>query len=476
MRPSFLWSLIDADEAIRLPKQLQSRFLTEYNQRINFSSTPDPYKQALYKLIGRTELSRKNVAGVTSTTEDWIWFQLSLVREESSLEGLGEERFTLRDLGKCLVRFGEAHFDPKGNKPMPYFQVLLLCGEFERVRPSSSSCADGWMLTRGCFRRSRSSTATLSSRRTRCTLRSRWPTTVSSVRPTRSRSPTWISVRTHLPPFSPDDNPVVLTSDDVPALNFSRLLYRYTRAFVLTDAPEALNYIYLVCLNAGEDAKGREQVAICHEYIREVVMDTRQYTELLGDVRADGTKVVSFDTSPPELIHHADKTTQPGMLELDLKLIKLKDEKSYLHGIVKSAAKRADQEKRFSEAILLYNIAEEYDAVISVLNVELGASLSKPSLPTTSFGTEKKGVHLGMAVGMEDIVGVTRAILEHYDKLAGINSRVGRKNRECCEMLLRLKECLGLYEEGKLEQALMVRLCPRFGALADENRGSKRST
>lgn len=121
----------------------------------------------------------------------------------------------------------------------------------------------------------------------------------------------------------------------LPSLNFSRLLHRYTRAFVLTDPTEALNYIYLICLNAttptsesttsGRAGKGKEgsstegmenQVGICHDYIREVVMDTRRYTDLLGDVRNDGTKIVSLPLPlllPPnelELILYVDNDSQ----------------------------------------------------------------------------------------------------------------------------------------------------------------------
>ena len=123
----------------RLPKALRSQFLTEFNTKLRYQlkESTDPYKYALYKLIGRLELSRKNVVGVTGTTEDWIWFQLALV-EETTTGGGGaiggyEEKFDLEELGKCLVGFGEKHFDPKGNKPLLYFQVLTLCGQFERV-------------------------------------------------------------------------------------------------------------------------------------------------------------------------------------------------------------------------------------------------------------------------------------------------------------------------------------------------------
>lgn len=81
---------------------------------------------------------------------------------------------------------------------------------------------------------------------------------------------------------------------DAPRLNFARLIHRYTRAFAHTDTEEALNYLYLICLNADVSGTiGKEQVALCHDYVRELVMDTRKYSQLLGDVRNDGTKIVS---------------------------------------------------------------------------------------------------------------------------------------------------------------------------------------
>lgn len=82
---------------------------------------------------------------------------------------------------------------------------------------------------------------------------------------------------------------------DAPAINFARLIHRYTRSFAQTDTEEALNYLYLICLNADlPGAVGKEQVELCHGYIRELVMETRKYSQLLGDVRNDGTKIVSL--------------------------------------------------------------------------------------------------------------------------------------------------------------------------------------
>lgn len=132
---------------LRLPKSVRDRFMTEYNQRIRYltaqsgsGTSADPFKLALYKLIGRAELSKRNIAVATEKTEHWLWLQLALVREDLDGSSAANERYTLRDFANVLRKFGEAHWDPKGNRPGLYFQILLMSGQFERVR-----------LLRSCF-------------------------------------------------------------------------------------------------------------------------------------------------------------------------------------------------------------------------------------------------------------------------------------------------------------------------------------
>jgi len=163
---------------------------------------------------------------------------------------------------------------------------------------------------------------------------------------------------------------------------------------------------------------------------------------------------------------------QAGQIEKDLKLLQLPDSKTYLLSIVKSAAQRANSEQRFSEAILLYNLAEEYDSVISVLNIELSNSLSSPSSSITSKtghsldgnsyfaqGSQTMG---GMTNGNQDVSQVAKSILEHYERSSGMMGKVTRKNRETCLVLMRLKEGMRFYEESKYEQALQVRFSLLF--------------
>jgi nuclear pore complex protein Nup93 len=71
----------------RLPKPQRDHLQSVYNAHMLHSSTADPFKLALYKLMGKLEPSRRSVALVTMATEDWLWFQLSMVSYQLCLSG-----------------------------------------------------------------------------------------------------------------------------------------------------------------------------------------------------------------------------------------------------------------------------------------------------------------------------------------------------------------------------------------------------
>ncbi|KAL8276338.1 hypothetical protein RQP46_011263 [Phenoliferia psychrophenolica] len=396
----------------RLERQTRNQFLVEYNRRIKGNTDADPYKHALYKLIGRVDMERRNVPDVTKTTEDWLWFQLSLVRETSGDGDAARDRYGLRDLGRVLVDLGDNRL-----KPVLQFRVLLLGGEFERaiefLHRQSQYQADAvhFAIALEYY---------------------------GLLRIPSKPSPVGLLVEEGDP--------------KVACINFSRLVHRYTRELVQWDPQEALQYLYLVCLNSDLPApRGSEQTLLCHDYIRELVMETRRYAEFLGDVRADATKV-------------------PGMIERDISLINLDNKSSYTRDIVRQAAQRAHQEKRFDEAIMLYNLADERNAVISVLNMELGNSLNRPSVMSAAGGDRQyfQGATNGsIAAGAaDDIVRTARGIFDHYGT-AGIDPR----NRQTCEILLHLKEAMVLHEQSQYDQALQaieaVKIIPLTSALVD---------
>jgi nuclear pore complex protein Nup93 len=112
------------------------------------STSVDPFKLALYKLMGKLDPPKHNVPLVTATTEDWLWFQLAnrngmfffvefIPPHSSSLCKVDEEENGgLRGLTEVLFNYGERHFESGGSKGARtglWAVVLLTCGEFERV-------------------------------------------------------------------------------------------------------------------------------------------------------------------------------------------------------------------------------------------------------------------------------------------------------------------------------------------------------
>ncbi|TIA94364.1 hypothetical protein E3P81_00121 [Wallemia ichthyophaga] len=373
----------------RLPRQLHDRFMSTYNTRIRFaaeSGSIDPYKYALYKLVGRAELSRRNLQSITTTTEDWLWLQLSLVRESAPGEDSPSESFGLRELAGLLLKFGDKHFDPKGNNPIKYFTVLLLCGQFER--------AVAYLYNNVQYQ-------------------------VDAVHFAVALSYYGLL---RAPEKSHTSEIELLTADanGQPTLDFARMIQRYTRIFAKTDPCEALQYLYLICLNSDAPTPvNKQQIALCHAYIKDLVLETRAYTELVGEIKPDGTKL-------------------QGMIEKDLSLISLDNQRDFLVNIVKASAHKAELEKRTRDAILLYNLSEEYNKVILVLCHELGLSLySNPNDRS-----------------QDELFELSNNILSHYKRDARIAHRVDKNNRETLQVLLKLKEILKHYEQSQLDFAL----------------------
>ena len=76
----FLGVLSNSTQPFRLPKLHRDHLQSTYNGHMLHSSTTDPFKLALYKLMGKIDPSKRTVPDITVTTEDWLWFQLTMVR------------------------------------------------------------------------------------------------------------------------------------------------------------------------------------------------------------------------------------------------------------------------------------------------------------------------------------------------------------------------------------------------------------
>jgi len=126
------------------------------------------------------------------------------------------------------------------------------------------------------------------------------------------------------------------------------MLGYYTRDFRASNPTAAADYLSLICLNSDVSGEpGKRQTQLCHEALRELVLETREFAQLLGDIRNDGQRI-------------------KGAIEQRLKLIRIDDEQTFLRHITVAAAQIADENGRVTDAVLLFHLAEQYDDVIAV--------------------------------------------------------------------------------------------------------------
>ncbi|KAJ8607894.1 hypothetical protein MRB53_039990 [Persea americana] len=148
------------------------------------------------------------------------------------------------------------------------------------------------------------------------------------------------------------------TTRQEPQLAFGSMIGLYTRDFRTANATAAIDYLCLICLNKDlPGALGKSQRELCHQAITEVVLETREYASLLGDIRNDGQRIV-------------------GEIETRLRLIDIGTQEDFLRQITLVAARTADEQGRVTDAALLFHLAEDYDKVVQVINEAVSLALT----------------------------------------------------------------------------------------------------
>lgn len=386
--PVYLQAFVKSPDHM-LSRDMHDRILTEFNQHIRFlDDQSDPYKFALYKIIGRCDLNRKVFPEVMETAEDWLWAHLTVSRE--NVEGPLQDRYTLADVQRTVLNFGSKHFNPHGKNPGLYFQIQLLSGLFESaVSYALSFCpvdAVHYGVALAYYG----------------LLRVAEPEDVSS-------GGSYLS----------------LNSRDQHLLHFARLVGHYTRDFRRSDSIDAVDYLVLLCFY-------KNQTEACHEALRELVLETRQFSVLLGDIRADGAR-------------------EPGAIERRSKLIGL-DKADFLHQITAQAALRAEDDGRFADAILLYQLSEQYDTVVSIMNRTLGDALCMIDFGESADAPSSLSL-LSTASNPAQLASTMR---ELYQNNPQMYSHVSQRNRDTCEVLLQIVNAREAYSRGQWAHCISI--------------------
>ncbi|KAI8922785.1 Nup93/Nic96-domain-containing protein [Entophlyctis helioformis] len=458
--PTYFKAWMDVPDG-RLPKAYRDKLLSEWNGGIrdypagpNASPKGDMFKYALYKIIGRCEMSSKTIRGtdVIATIEDYIWIHLMLVQEEVLPTDAAHERFTLRDCSLAMQKYGQAGFQNRET----WFMVLFLCGEFERaiseLATEAAHSADalhfaialayyGVLRVPDNPRGIPMSGANLIIR----------PTTLSTG-----------------------------VAYDVAYFHFAKAIVGFVRTWGQTDPLDTLHYIYLLTLcgapldsvaapsSASASVRspptavlaGRDYARFSHELVCEFVLSVHgRFPEMLGQVRADGSG------------------RTPGHVEVYRSLLFLSTEHDYLQAIVLAAANQAHSESRMGEAIDLYHLCGQYDRVLVILNTILGermlqqtalmqtdamdttashgfSSLSAATTPQSITKVGTTDAALPVFSIDTDPVESTERFMQFYQSRPTTAASLSAKTVKTSTMLVQLSRFRSLAEQGRDEPAL----------------------
>ncbi|XXG97138.1 hypothetical protein Hte_003433 [Hypoxylon texense] len=401
----------------RLRRQLQERCNNEFNQR--FRNAPensiDPYRMACYKIVGRCAVSNRNLDNLNTEIDDWIWLQFNLARENDKATEVAAESYGLQDLRASIREIGLKHFpkspsdDNNGSFGM-FFFLQILSGMFEQaiayLYAFSYVDAIHFAIALEYYGLLRPADP--------------WTTTDSLLsHDTRSR----------------------------PQLSFGRMLGYYTRDFRAANVAAAVDYLTLICLNADLSGEaGRQQAELCHVALRELILESREFSKLIGDIRPDGHRIL-------------------GLVEQRASLIGLREEDDFVKTVTLQAARFADDNGRTTDAVLLYHLAGDYDSVVSIVSRALSEAISleigedpmrlMPVKPR-SDGKDPEaqpGSSLSLA-SIDDPIQLAVTMMSMYEKDAMFYTKIEQQNRVACSLLLQLSEIKGLVAAELWPEAL----------------------
>ena len=291
----------------------ESDLRLKYRRSVRTST--DPYKRAVWCIIGRCD-PKDDHKEVATSIDDYMWFKLSQINFEDEDSG-AQDRLTLTQLQTLLLEeYGEAHFNAY-QQPYLYFRVLVLTGQFEAAIEFLSRID-----------------------KLRC-----HAVHVALV---------LYELKLLLMPHCIQKNLLSKDQSDpdpLRRLNFARLVMMYTRKFEVTDPREALQYFYF-----NRELKTSTGENLFMSCVSELVLETREFDMLLGQLNKDGTR-------------------RPGAID------KFRGD---TQKIIELVAKDTETKGLYEDAVRLFDLARNHDKVLELMNKLLSQVLAQPPAPQSS--------------------------------------------------------------------------------------------
>ncbi|RIA93172.1 Nup93/Nic96-domain-containing protein [Glomus cerebriforme] len=348
----------------------------------------DPYKCLLYQIIAQMEElpQRLPTDSISPTFEDFMWLHLMCVREMDIESETVSDILSLERFQKKVRDLGPTHFNHYGKDPMQYFRVLLLTLQFEKaiyyLYHEYTEDAVHFAISLAYYGLLRV-------------------------------------------PESAEAMALIIDDEESrPKLNFNTIICQYVRKLANDKAPsKAFQYLILLYLYGNlQTDSGRYQIELCHFYVRQLVYDTEAFSELVGDVRS-----------------------REGQIKKYMSLMFIDDEQEFNEIIVYTLARQCVEDGKFKAAQSLYELTENYEEIILLLNKML-AEFIWVSIQGVAMQPES-----AQELNPQEI----KKVLQDYKKRQ-IEMRLSEDRIKTCEKLLGLVDFIELYKKQDYENALNV--------------------
>lgn len=398
----------------QLRRDYKDRITSEYNQRLRIApeNSIDPFRMACYKIIGRCDLKNRALeSAIHQTMEDYMWLQFVLAREGPHYTELASDVYNLATAQSVIKEIGSRFFT-KGENYGTYFYIQVLGGLFEEaieyLYPFSYPDAVHFAIALDYYG----------------------------------------LIRVSDPDALGDASLLSYTTRGLPQLKFGHMVGHYTRDFRAANVAAAVDYLTFICLNRDlPDQLGRNQARLCHEALRELVLESREFALLLGDIKNDGQRI-------------------KGIIEERMQLIALEETDDFMRTITIQAASIADDNGRVTDAVLLYHLAGEYDNVLVIVTRAMSEAVTvqigqdqlrlQPLKPRAISNNPGDQFHSLSLTSIDDPYILGRNMKDLYESNNMYKSNIKRSTWDACEALLYASQAKVEFERGNWTATLDV--------------------
>ncbi|KAI5307387.1 hypothetical protein KEM56_004040 [Ascosphaera pollenicola] len=178
---------------------------------------------------------------------------------------------------------------------------------------------------------------------------------------------------------------------------------------------------------------GKSQVSVCHEALREFILESREFTKLLGDIHPDGTRV-------------------KGAIEQRSRLYGIHDDKEFFRIITLQAAAIAADKGLVTDAVRLYHLAEEYDKVIALISQSLSDAIVSDATGFDSI-RDRTSISDTETTSAESVT-LASTMTNLYRGNAMYYTKIRSENLAACNSLMQAFDAKRLKERGSWTEAL----------------------